>query len=149
AADWCEEKVFSWLVDLLYFGRVLQAPLAILARRHDIPVHELIEAVAADREDAPVTAALMARMRAHAAQMQAGGPEWVASERDGGLFWPMNQAVLIDLVRDGELDAFYTEAEGALLRCLEERGLAEESALVALEAVDLARALLVRPGEHA
>jgi len=146
--DWVRAKVFTWLADLCYFDRTLQMPLALLATRHGITLRESIEALeTAGEAEAPVLAATIATLRAHALGIQQGGPEYFAAPDWGNLLWPGDQHALIGLVLEDRLEPFYAEATSALCGLLAARGLGEDE-IALQEAIELNRALLRLPGER-
>jgi radical SAM superfamily enzyme YgiQ (UPF0313 family) len=137
-ADWVRAKTYWWLVDLLYFDRLLQLPIALLEGEHGIAVQASIERLAASER--PALRALVDSLADHARAIQRGGPEYVAEPAYGGLIWPTDQHALIGLVLGGLLEAFYTEAADELA------ALAPGDDDAVREAVELNRALLRLPG---
>lgn len=141
-SDWVRTKTFAWLVDLLYFDRVLQVPFAHLQAEHDLSVRTLVETVAdADPARFPVVASVGESMREHARAIQAGGREYLAGP--GGFYWPANQHALLRLVVEERLGAFYAEAAELLAE------LAPERKIHVKEAVRLNEAVLRLPGKRA
>ncbi len=146
--EWLRAKVFAWLVDFAYYDRVLQIPLLVLSRRHDWPVHELIEVlVEADPETHPITASLVAALREKARSIQQGGPEYFPIPEAGGLLWPGDQRTLITLVMEDSIDSFYREVGELLGAFLERRGGDVVEAIVLDEALTINRAALTLPFE--
>ena len=82
--------------------------------------------------------------RDYARAIQDGGPEYVRSERFLNIYWPADEFILIQLVADGEIDAFYEQAQAALLSSARRRR-PMPSAPVLADAVRLNQALLKRP----
>lgn len=143
-ADWVRAKTFTWLVDLLYFDRVLQVPFVYLQAEHGFSLRRLVEAVAeADVGRFPVLAALVASLRAHARAIQQGGREFLAGA--GGFSWPADQHALIELVLGGRLRDFYAEA-ATLLGGLAAGAGGPGATVVAGEAVRLNASVLRLPG---
>jgi hypothetical protein len=137
--DWRRAKVFAWLANLLYFDRMLQLPIALLASRHDVSPRAAIEAIA--ESERPTLAGMVARLTEHAAGIQAGGGEYMATPAWGDMIWPADQHAMIALVLGGQLEAFYEEATAELAPLLSVPG--DELALE--EAVSLNRAMLRVP----
>jgi radical SAM superfamily enzyme YgiQ (UPF0313 family) len=135
AADWVRSKRHCWLVDLFYFDRLLQLPLALLEREHGVPVRTSIEALAA--AETPTLAGIARKLHEHAGAIQLGGPEYVSTPAYGNLIWPADQHTLIELVLGRRLDAFYDEAAAVLT------GLADDIAVE--EALELNAAMLRVP----
>jgi 2-(S-pantetheinyl)-carbapenam-3-carboxylate methyltransferase len=110
--DWVRAKVFAWLVDLLYFDRVLQIPFVVLQAEAGASLRTLVEAVAdADPARFPTIASVAAALREHARAIQRGAPEFASG---AGFRWPADQHALIELVAGGRLSAFYAEASELL-----------------------------------
>ena len=142
---WRRAKVFAWLTDLVYYDRVLQVPLAVLAFRHDVPLRAFIDRLLdAEPEAAPTVAAVMAAMFDQADAIQRGGVEYLTRHDTGGIWWPMDQFILITLVLDGKLGEFYREAERLVTDVLTARDI-DESPLVVGELFDLNAAILRQP----
>lgn len=146
-ADWRRSKRYAWLVDLYYFDRLLQVPMAVLSARHGLGPRRLIEAlVAADPAAYPTLAGLHGRMEEHAAAIQRGGPEYLADPAWAGLLWPADQHALLTLVAEGRLDAFYREA-GAVLEAELVAAGGRADVAVLRDAVTLNQALFKLPGQ--
>jgi hypothetical protein len=143
--EWRRAKTFAWLTDLLYFDRLLQVPIAVLASRHGVPVRAFVEALLdADSRDAPTVAATVRSLSDHAARVQEGGVEYLTRPDTGGIWWPADQFSLITLVLDGLLTSFYRESERLVASLLASRGIDEEPIIVG-ELFDLNAAMLRRP----
>ncbi len=144
--DWVRAKVYWWLSDLLYFDRVLQLPLALLAHEYGIPVRDTIEHLAAaDPARSPAIAGVMQALVDHARAIQAGGPEYISSPAYGDMIWPADQHALVTLVFERKLEAFYAEAADELAALLAERSVGTEDDLALRESVELNEALLRVP----
>jgi radical SAM superfamily enzyme YgiQ (UPF0313 family) len=145
--DWVRAKVFMWLSNLFYFDRLLQLPLALLDAEHGISIRDGIEQlVAADANRSPTVAAVMRSLFAHARSIQLGGPEYVDAPAYGNMIWPADQHVLIGLVLERRLEAFYEEAANELSLLLADRTGGDPADELALrEAVELNQALLRLP----
>lgn len=144
--DWERAKVFAWMVDLLYFDRLLQVPLAVLMARHSLPLRGFVEAfVAADPETQPVIAELVAEMREHAASIRAGGLEYRGSAEFGGVQMPADQYALAWLVHTDAVRRFFVEAEAVIVGHLARQGVTESPLLLG-DLLDYNEATFVRPG---
>ncbi|MFM8857173.1 MAG: hypothetical protein ACKOI2_08230, partial [Actinomycetota bacterium] len=114
--DWEKAKVFAWMVDLLYFDRLLQVPLSVLMARHKLPLKGFVEAfMRAVPEGCPTVAGVVERLWAHARSIRLGGIEYQSSDRFGSIHMPADQYALAALVADGLLPSFYREAEQILV----------------------------------
>ena len=112
ADDWKRAKVFSWMVDLLYFNRLLQVPLSVLTSRHSLGLHGFIESfIECDAETYPIVSEVVNEMQIHARTIQNGGIEFRNSHSLGGVHMPADQFAIARLVFDDKLESFYLEAK--------------------------------------
>jgi 2-(S-pantetheinyl)-carbapenam-3-carboxylate methyltransferase len=145
-ADWVRAKVFSWMTDLLYFDRLLQIPFATLGGLFGLRCRELVEhLVTAEAASYPVIGRLHDTLREKARDIQRGGSEYVTAPGTGGIWWPADQLMLITLVANGDLGAFYTEVGHRLGELLQERGVDRAGAAVLDEALRLNETLVRVP----
>ena len=144
-ADWVRAKVLAWASDALYFDRLLQVPLAVAAHAHGRRVHELVEGLlAAGEADFPVLAWIRQTLEHKAREIQQGGNSYFSGPDSGGILWPADQWVLLRLVIDGRLDAFYREAQGRLAEVLGREAMEGWGNVIA-DAIELNKALLRVP----
>lgn len=116
---WRRAKVFSWMVELLHFNRLLQVVFVVLNRVYGLSYRDLIEAfTTADDRQFPTLAEIKALFEARALATQSGESEYMPEERWLQIWWPMHQYAFIWIVTEGKLDAFYSEAEAILKRLL-------------------------------
>src|SRR5262249_33307269 len=114
-AEWVRARVFGWMTEFLYFGRVLQIPFMALSARHRIVFRRLIEAfMDADAATLPIVGRLSAEMREKAEATQRGHHQFSYSERLLGLWWSPEVYPLAWLGVEGSLEAFYDEARRIL-----------------------------------
>lgn len=145
-AGWRRARVYAWLAELLHFDRLLQMPFIVMAEHLGFNYRRLIEAFAgADPVRHPVVGRILGVLQAHASAIQAGAPDFIPSPKYLGVWWPVDQFVLVKMVALGELPRFYEEATSILLELLDEarRG---EGGPVILEALRLIEALVRVPG---
>jgi hypothetical protein len=115
ADDWARAKAFAWMTDLLHCDRVLQVAFSAVHAAYGVDFRSMIEAIAgADAAAHPVAASIQARFLAHARAIQAGGPEYIASDQWLGVHWPADELALIDLVTTYRIETFYEEARHVL-----------------------------------
>ena len=113
--DWRRVRVFAWLTELLHFNRLLQIPFIVMAQHYGFRYRRLVEAfMDLDGERFPVLRETLRELEAQAEAIQNGAPEFVASERFLGIWWPADQHALLGLVADKRLAGFYDEAETLL-----------------------------------
>jgi hypothetical protein len=143
-AEWVRTRAFAWLTALLHFDKVLQIPIVVAHRATGVPYRRILESFSeGDLSAWPVLERVRAFFRDYAVAIQHGGPEYVRSERFLNIYWPADEFVLIQLVHDDEIDAFYEQAGEALLASLGRD--AERLAPIVQDAVRLNQALLKRP----
>jgi radical SAM superfamily enzyme YgiQ (UPF0313 family) len=122
-ADWVRTRVFCWTAALLYFDKVFQIPLTVAHEHSDASYRELFELFSeGELDDYPVLEQVRGAFVAKARDIQGGGPEYVQSKEWLNIWWPADEYLLIELVVESRLDAFYAEAERLLARFLAGRG---------------------------
>jgi tRNA A37 methylthiotransferase MiaB len=147
ADDWVRAKIFWWMANLLHFDHLLQIPFVVLHERWGLDYSLLIETITeASADRYPVLAQIHAMLRAKARAIQHGEPEYCPSEQWLNIWWPADQFILIWLVANNHLEAFYRESEAVLLDLLRSRSI-DAQPLVLHEAIMLNLNLLVKPGQ--
>ena len=142
--QWVRTRAFGWMTALLHFDKVLQLPIVVTRTVTGMSYRRILESFSeGDLSRWPVLERVRTFFRDYARAIQNGGPEYVRSERFLNIYWPADEYILIQLVADGEIDAFYEQAEQALLTTAGEQ--AERLAPVLRDAVRLNQALLKRP----
>lgn len=143
--DWVKAKAYFWAADMLHYDRVLQVVFILLHELYAVDYREMIEAILeADGEQFPICAALRALFYERARTVQTGEPDYMPSAEWLNLWWPMDQFGLIQIAANGQLEAFYQEAELLLIDFLKRQAVAFELQLVH-EAFVLNRSLLRLP----
>lgn len=117
--DWIRARTFAWLASLLFFDKVFQVPLVLAQVVSGATLRELVGYFVDPPEDCPTLRRFAAQVRSHAQGITQGGPEHVASKGWLGIWRPVDEYLLIELVARGELERFYAEATGLLLSRLE------------------------------
>ena len=144
-ADWVRTRTFCWMAALLHFGKVLQLPLIVAHETSRISYRRLIEAFLGDRADRfPVIAKIKEFFVEKARDIQSGGSEYCHSARWLDIFWPADEFILIQLCVDGELPAFYREAQELVAQLLDEAGVTLPPGLLH-DAFELNRKLIKLP----
>jgi hypothetical protein len=143
--DWVRTRVAAWIVDAYHFDRLLQIVAAALRAAFGLRYREVYEALAAAEPGRyPVLAGVRSWATDRARRIQAGEAELAPSERWLGIWWPVDQYIVVRLVAERRLDAFYAEAESLLADVLAARGIADEDGILG-DAVALNRVLYRRP----
>jgi radical SAM superfamily enzyme YgiQ (UPF0313 family) len=112
---WRKAVTFAYMASFLYFNKLLHVPMTSLLRLAGVRFDALVDAFMFDeaRPDYPLLSRMNQLFADHAAQMQAGGTEYVASERWLNVWWQPDKLAFMEAC--AELDRFYDEAR-ALLR---------------------------------
>ncbi len=143
--SWVRTRVFSWMTALLYFDKVFQIPLTEVHECTGVGYRELLELFSeGDLDEYPVIADVRSFFQRTAHDIQNGGYEYVQSKEWLNIWWPADEYILIKLVVEDRLDAFYRQAEMLLERFLGHRGLELPPGLLH-EAIALDRSLIKRP----
>jgi hypothetical protein len=142
--EWVRTRAFGWLTALLHFDKVLQLPIVVAHRATGVSYRRILESFSeGDLSAWPVLTQVREFFRDYARAIQNGGPEYVRSEQFLNIYWPADEFILIQLVHDGKIDAFYEEAGDALLAGLGEH--APRVRAIVQDAIRLNQALLKRP----
>ncbi len=107
---WVKARVFSWTMSLFYYDRLLQIPFLLLARLGGIGIRCVVEHFISKGSTFPVTASLLDFISQMAKGVAAGKPEYVASADYLNIWWQVDEYLMIKLIREGKLNAFYEEA---------------------------------------
>jgi radical SAM superfamily enzyme YgiQ (UPF0313 family) len=148
AADWRRSRTFGWMSALLHFDKLLQIPLIVAHEVSGASYRQMIEAFMSEAVDPyPLLAEIRDLMLGAAADIQAGGPEYLMSEEWLGIFWPVDEYVFIKLVAEDKIDRFYAEAGALLSQLVAERSPSLPVALID-QAIRLNRVLVKQPGNR-
>ena len=142
--DWIKCRVFSWMVALLYFDKLLQVPLALIHQICCFSYKELIEVFLFEsRREFPIISEINDFFFYEAKQLQNGGPEFYKSEEWLNLYWPHDEYIFIKLIVQDKIKSFYNEAEALLNEILDTKRGQRLPCLV--EAIALNQLLIKRP----
>jgi len=109
-SDWRRARVFSWFMALFYFDRLLQIPLILLDRLTGSGLREIVEYCINHGVSLPVMGKLLTFMQEQASAIQSGKPEYVPSVEWMEMWWPLDEYLMISLMRNDLLESFYAEA---------------------------------------
>ena len=142
---WVRARVFSWMTALLYFDKVFQIPLTEVHESTGVGYRELLELFSqGDLDEYPIIAEVRSFFRETASGIQNGGYEYVQAKEWLNIWWPPDEYILIKLVFEHRLAAFYQQAETLLEQFLRSRRLELPPRLLH-EAVALNRSLIRKP----
>lgn len=143
--QWVRTRAFCWMTALLYFDKVFQIPLTVLHESCEANYRELIELFSeGNLAEYPILAEVRSFFLEQARNIQNGGPEYVHSKEWLNIWWPADEYILIKLVVESRLDAFYQEAERLLTGFVRERFTDLPAALLR-ESIQLNRTLINKP----
>jgi len=113
--DWIKTKVFSWMVSLLHFDKLLQIPFIILHETGGFSYKDLFELfVQKDSQDSVITE-IISIFEEKAVQIQNGGIEFCESDEWLKITWLADELALIKLSAGGKMREFFAEAEKRLI----------------------------------
>jgi radical SAM superfamily enzyme YgiQ (UPF0313 family) len=112
--EWVRARVFSWFLALFYFDRLLQIPFILLDRLAGVGIREIAEYCIAQGAKLPSMGSLIAFMHENARNIQAGRPEYVPAPDFLDIWWPLDEYLLIRLMREGALDRLYADVSQLL-----------------------------------
>jgi radical SAM superfamily enzyme YgiQ (UPF0313 family) len=145
AQDWVRTRAFCWMAALLHFDKIFQIPLVVLHETCSVEYRELIEVFSEGALDAfPTLAEIQTFFLEKSRDIQNGGEEFCPAPEYLNIWWPADEFIFIKLVRENKLNAFYEEAERALLGFLREKFIAIPP-LILHEAIELNRNLIKLP----
>jgi hypothetical protein len=140
--DWLRVRTFSWMVAFLHFNKVLQIPLIVAHREARLTFRELTEAfISVDENEFPLLGEIRDFFSERANIVQKGGPDYIYSSEWLGIYWPVDEYLLIKLSVEKNIETFYQEA-GKLLIAL---CAGKVSTVLMDDALRLNRALLKQP----
>ena len=143
--DWVRTRAFCWMTALLHFDKIFQIPLIVLHETCSVDYRELIEVFSEGMLNTfPTLAEVRSFFLEKARHIQNGGEEFCPAPEYLNIWWPADEFMFIRLVRGNKLNAFYEEAEKALLDFLQEKFIAIPPGVLH-EAIELNRSLIKIP----
>jgi tRNA A37 methylthiotransferase MiaB len=143
--DWLRARVFSWMISLLFFDKLMQIPFVLLHKILDCSYRQLVELfMDKSLNGYPITATIRDLFRKEARKIQQGGLEYCKSRDWLNIYWPHDEYVFIMLCVENKLEAFYKEAEALLGELLRKKG--QKVPLFLHEAILLNKSLIKKPG---
>lgn len=143
--QWARTRAFCWMTSLLHFDKIFQIPFVVLHEAGNVSYRDLIEVFSeGSHEDYPTLKWARDFFVDKAERIQNGEEEYVPAPQYLNIWWPADEYIFIQLVKEGRLEAFYAEAEHALEKFLRESGAALPQGLLH-EAIELNRRLIKIP----
>ncbi len=144
-AEWRKARTLCWMVNLIYFNKLLQIPIITLREAYSIPYKDIFESFVSNprlSHNLPVFSEILNFFEKTACDMQNGAqeefihsPEWL------DIWWPVEEYVFIKLCKEGNLEQFYQEAELIMTRFVA----SDKSAKPLLDALALNKSLIKLP----
>lgn len=113
--DWVKTRVFSWMVSLLHFDKLLQIPFIILHEIGNFPYKDLFELFLQRGSQASVISDIVLGFEEKAMQIQNGGIEFCKSDEWLNISWFPDELAFIELSASGRLQDFFAETEKRLI----------------------------------
>ena len=140
--DWVKAHTLCWMVNLIYFNKLLQIPIITLHEVYDVPYIKIFKTFMNRRKNFPVILEMLEFFEKTARDIQDGRQEeFVHASEWLDIMWPVDEYVFIKLCRENKLTDFYKEAE-LLLSELIENNISND---ILLEAIKLNRSLIKLP----
>ena len=119
--DWVKMRASGWMVNFMYFNKILQIPLLLLHKNFDIRMQELLGLFTdGSLKNYPILGEIRQFFYEKAKDIQQGGTEYCPSKEWLNIYWPADEYILIQLCVGDKLVAFYKEAEAILNGFLQE-----------------------------
>lgn len=113
--DWIKTRVFSWMVSLLHFDKLLQLPFIILHQTCNLQYKNLFELFLQKDQQATVLTDVLSAFEKKALEIQNGSIEFCKSDKWLNITWFPDELALIELSIDGKLQEFFTAAQKRLM----------------------------------
>jgi hypothetical protein len=142
--DWVKTRAYCWMTALLHFDKVFQIPIILAHEVAGVPYGEILDAFGeGDLSEYPTLNYIREFFIDKARDIQKGGAEYCHSKEYLDIFWPADELILIHLIAENKVEAFYTEALKVLRRALGNEFASLDPVLE--DAVRLNRSLLKLP----
>mgnify|MGYP001571471332 CR=1 FL=1 len=120
--DWIKARVWSWMVSLLHFDKLLQIPFITLHNTYSISFREMID-VFIDGKTTPIISEIYSFFIDKAKDIQNGGSEFCESKKWLNIWWTPDEFVMIKLCAENKLSAFYDESKLRLDKFLKQKNI--------------------------
>lgn len=111
-SDWVKARIFSWMISLLFFDKLMQISIFLLHEISDYRYRKLIEIfMAVDKTKFPILFDIYDFFSKEAKNLQKGSLEYCKSSDWLNIYWPHDEYIFIKLCVENKLDRFYEEAE--------------------------------------
>jgi hypothetical protein len=128
--DWVETRVFSWIMALLYFNKLMQIPFIALHRSYAVNFRELAETFMKTSNRFPIISEIYSFFVKKAKAIQNGEEEFCESKQWLNIWWPADELIFIKLCAENKLTKFYQEAEKILEDYLKDKEISGYEAIL-------------------
>lgn len=142
--EWVKTRSFGYMVGFLHFNKLFQIPIIIANSVFGLKYDNIFEAFLSSGSERPAVNQIKNLFFQQAREMQSGGPEFSASEKWLGIWWPPDELAFIDIVTSGNLDSFYLDAKDILFDLLRKSGATNYEEVIE-QAVELNKQLIKLP----
>ncbi|MEI6056118.1 MAG: radical SAM protein [Lentisphaerota bacterium] len=142
--DWIKTRVFSWMVSLLYFNKLVQIPFIILHETCAIPYKDLFEIFISINDRLPMLARILSCFIEKAENISAGGSEYSYSRKWLNISWYPDELMFITICAEDNLEQFYSEVSDCLLLWTKEHAYAIDPAIIS-ESIRLNYSIIKQP----
>ena len=144
-ADWVKAKVFGSMTNLLFFNKLLQIPILVAHSVSGYSIRAIIDTfLNVDSKRFPIIKEAYDFFIEKTRLIQTGKTEFEYSKNWLGIYWPLDEYILIKLSIEESLPQFYEEAETLLGELMGE----QIPAALLENAVRLNKALIKQPFQN-
>lgn len=123
--DWVKARIWSWMVSLLHFNKLLQIPFTVLRKVYSVSFKDLFEIFILPDKKFSVLSEIYLFFEKKSKDIQSGGAEFCESKEYLNIWWPADELMLIKLCAENKLLQFYRESEQLLARFLQQENITD------------------------
>ena len=143
--EWRKTRALCWMVNLIYFNKLLQVPIITLHEVYGVPYQNIFEFFSEhpkQSKELPVFREVHDFFEKTALDMQNGTQEeFIHSSEWLDIWWPVEEYMFIKLCKENKLEQFYHEAELIMMRLVT----SDKPTKIILDALTLNKALIKLP----
>ena len=108
---WLRARVYCWLVNFVFFNKLLQLPIIFLNQYYGVDYAKIFEVfVDIDRKKYPLIGSIIESFWRKADEIQNGnGEEYEHSEKYLNIYWPLDELAHIELCTGESMSIFFEE----------------------------------------
>lgn len=119
-SDWIRTRVWSWMVSLLHFDKLLQIPFITLHNTYSVNFREMIDIFTYEKTT-PILSEIYSFFIDKAKNIQSGGAEFCESKKWLNIWWTPDELALINICAGNKLADFYNQSEQILSEFLNKK----------------------------